>query len=213
MDKKITSKSQARLDKIKQIAAESFLKNGYEATNLKDIIKEAGGSFSSVYQHYKNKEGLFEAILNDFTKNHFLKIFNETMDIKEDESLEDFLHNFALAYLGIFNNTKTIAIVRLLYSEIYNEKIDFAKWLKGNNKAGIEFMLQQRFAKENKKLAKNAKFLSYTFCAMLRGSFFIQSTFENKVLMDKKEQKAHAKKLLNFLPKDLLVLINQKLLK
>ncbi|AJC94819.1 multidrug efflux system CmeABC transcriptional regulator, TetR family [Campylobacter volucris] len=204
MDKKITSKSQARLDKIKQIAAESFLKNGYEATNLKDIIKEAGGSFSSVYQHYKNKEGLFEAILNDFTKNHFLKIFNETMNIKENENLEDFLHNFALAYLGIFNNTKTIAIVRLLYSEIYNEKIDFAKWLKGNNKAGIEFMLQQRFAKENKKLAKNAKFLSYTFCAMLRGSFFIQSTFENKVLMDKKEQKAHAKKIVKLFTQGLV---------
>lgn len=204
MNKKTTTKSQARLEKIKQIAAESFLKNGYEATNLKDIIKKAGGSFSSVYQHYKNKEGLFETVLNDFTKNHFLKIFNETMKIKENDSLGEYLYNFALAYLGIFNNAKTIAIVRLLYSEIYNEKIDFAKWLKGNNKTGIEFMLQQRLIRENKKLSKNAKFLSYTFCAMLRGSFFIQSTLENRVLMDNKEQKVHAKKIVKLFTQGLV---------
>ncbi|TXE88184.1 TetR/AcrR family transcriptional regulator [Campylobacter volucris] len=204
MDKKIITKSQARLEKIKQIAAESFLKNGYEATNLKDVIKEAGGSFSSVYQYYNNKEGLFEAILNDFTENHFLKIFNETMKAKENSSLEDFLYNFALAYLEIFYNEKTIAILRLLFSEIYNEKINFTKWLKGNNDTGVEAILQQRFAKENKKLARNAEFLSHTFRAMLRGSFFIQSLFQNKASMDKNEQKKHAKKVVKLFTQGLV---------
>ncbi|WP_291951927.1 TetR/AcrR family transcriptional regulator [Campylobacter sp.] len=195
MDKKISSKSQVRLEKIKQIAAESFLKNGYESTSLKDIIKETGGSFSSVYEHYKNKEGLFEAVLNDFAQNHFLKIFNDHMQAKDDDNLEDFLYYFALAYLEIFNNSKTIAITRLLYSEVYNEKIDFMKWLKGDNKTNINFILQQRFSKENKDIAKNAKFLSHTFCAMLRGSFFIQSTFANQISMNKKQQKAYAQKI------------------
>lgn len=204
MDKKIITKSQARLEKIKQIAAESFLKNGYEATNLKDIIKEAGGSFSSVYQYYNNKEGLFEVILNDFTENHFLKIFNETIKIKENSNLEDFLYSFALAYLEMFNNEKTIAIVRLLYSEIYNKKIDFGKWLKSSNHTNIDLILRQRFTKENKKLARNAEFLSHTFRAMLRGSFVIPSIFENKVLMDKKEQKTHAKKVVKLFTQGLV---------
>ncbi|AJC88430.1 TetR/AcrR family transcriptional regulator [Campylobacter insulaenigrae] len=195
MDKKISQKSQVRLEKIKQIAAESFLKNGYEATSLKDIIKEAGGSFSSVYEHYKNKEGLFEAILNDFTQNHFLKIFNDHMKAKDDDNLEDFLYYFALAYLEIFNNSKTIAIARLLYSEVYNEKIDFMKWLKGNNKTNIDFILQQKLSKENKNIASNAEFLSHTFCAMLRGTFFVQSTFANKISMDKTQQKEYANKV------------------
>ncbi|MCV3552196.1 TetR/AcrR family transcriptional regulator [Campylobacter sp. CNRCH_2013_0855] len=204
MEKRLSSKSQARLEKIKQIAAESFLENGYEATNLKDIIKQAGGSFSCVYEHFKNKEGLFEAVLNDFAENHFLAILNKNMQLSVNASLEEFLHQFAKAYLGIFNDAKTIAIVRLIYSEIYNEKFDFGKWFKGDNRKEVEYVLQKRFEEENENLAKNAEFLSYTFCAMLRGTFFIQSTFENKVSMSKKEQQNHAKKIVKLFTQGLV---------
>ncbi|EAI3905166.1 MULTISPECIES: TetR/AcrR family transcriptional regulator [Campylobacter] len=204
MKKRISSKSQARLEKIKQIAAESFLKNGYEATNLKDIIKQAGGSFSCVYEHFKSKEGLFEAVLNDFAENHFLAILKKNMRLSPDANLEEFLYQFAKAYLGIFNDTKTIAIVRLLYSEIYNEKFDFGKWFKGSNRKEVEYVLRKRFEEENEILAQNAEFLSYTFCAMLRGTFFIQSTFENKVSMNKKEQQSHAKKIVKLFTQGLV---------
>ncbi|EAJ6151341.1 TPA: TetR/AcrR family transcriptional regulator [Campylobacter lari subsp. concheus] len=195
MEKKLSSKSQARLEKIKQIATESFLKNGYEATNLKDIIKQAGGSFSCVYEHFKSKEGLFEDILNDFAENHFLATLKKNMKITNELSLEEYLYQYSLAYLKIFNNKKTISIVRLLYSQIYNDKFDFSSWFKGNNRKEVENVLRKRFEIENEHLASNAEFLSVTFCAMLRGTFFMQSIFGNKVLMDKKEQEEHASKI------------------
>ncbi|MBT0815315.1 TetR/AcrR family transcriptional regulator [Campylobacter lari] len=195
MEKKLSSKSQARLEKIKQIATESFLKNGYEATNLKDIIKQAGGSFSCVYEHFKSKEGLFEDILNDFAENHFLATLKKNMKITNKLSLEEYLYQYSLAYLKIFNNKKTISIVRLLYSQIYNDKFDFSSWFKGNNRKEVENVLRKRFEIENEHLASNAEFLSVTFCAMLRGTFFMQSIFGNKVLMDKKEQEEHASKI------------------
>ncbi|CAM4172365.1 TetR/AcrR family transcriptional regulator [Campylobacter armoricus] len=196
MKKELSLKSQVRLEKIKQIAAESFFKNGYEATNLKDIIKQTGGSFSCVYEHFKSKEGLFEAILNDFAENHFLAILKKNMKITNKLNLEDYLYQYALAYLKIFNNKKTIAIVRLLYSQIYNDKFDFTAWFNGNNRKGIEYELQKRFELENEHLSKNAEFLSVTFCTMLRGTFFMQSTFGNKILMNKKEQQEHAQKVI-----------------
>ncbi|QOQ99256.1 TetR/AcrR family transcriptional regulator [Campylobacter lari] len=195
MIKKLSSKSQARLEKIKQIAAESFLENGYEATNLKDIIKQAGGSFSCVYEHFKSKEGLFAAVLNDFAENHFLAILKKNMKITNELSLEEYLYQYSLAYLKIFNNKKTISIVRLLYSQIYNDKFDFSSWFKGNNRKEVENVLRKRFKMENEHLANNAEFLSVTFCAMLRGTFFMQSIFGNKVLMNKKEQEEHASKI------------------
>ncbi|AJC86993.1 TetR/AcrR family transcriptional regulator [Campylobacter sp. RM16704] len=194
-EKKLSSKSQTRLDKIKQIATESFLENGYEATNLKDIIKQAGGSFSCVYEHFESKEGLFETILNDFAENHFLASLKRNIHSSDDIDLKEFLYQFALAYLKIFNNKKTIAIVRLLYSQIYNDKFDFASWFKGNSRKEVEYVLQKKFEKENDYLATNAEFLSVTFCAMLRGTFFMQSIFGNKVLMNKKEQEKHAQKI------------------
>ncbi|QOR01181.1 MULTISPECIES: TetR/AcrR family transcriptional regulator [unclassified Campylobacter] len=202
--KKLSMKSQARLEKIKQIAAESFLKNGYEATNLKDIIKQAGGSFSCVYEHFKSKEGLFEAVLNDFAENHFLAILKKNMQVSANADLEEFLYQFAKAYIGIFNDSKTIAIVRLLYSEIYNDKFDFGKWFKEGNRKDVEYVLQKRLKEENSRLAENAEFLSYTFCAMLRGTFFMQSTFENKILMNKKEQELHAKKIVKLFTQGLI---------
>ncbi|AJD04054.1 multidrug efflux system CmeABC transcriptional regulator, TetR family [Campylobacter lari] len=195
MKKKLSTKSQARLEKIKQIASESFLKNGYEATNLKDIIKQTGGSFSSVYEHFKSKEGLFEDILNDFAENHFLANLKKNMKITNELSLEEYLYQYSLAYLKIFNNKKTISIVRLLYSQIYNDKFDFSSWFKGNNRKEVENVLRKRFEMENEHLANNAEFLSVTFCAMLRGTFFMQSIFGNKVLMNKKEQEEHASKI------------------
>lgn len=189
------SKSQLRLEKIKQIALESFLKNGYEATNLKDIIKQTGGSFSSVYEHYKNKEGLFRAVLDDFTEKHFLRALKH-MECVENQKLEDFLYEFSLAYLEIFNNEKTIAIARIIFSQVYNEKTNLSEWFEKENERVVEFILQKRFQQDkNDIISSNSKFLSSTFCAMLRGDFFMQSVFKNKISMSKDEQIKHAKKI------------------
>lgn len=117
------------------------------------------------------------------------------MKITNELSLEEYLYQYSLAYLKIFNNKKTISIVRLLYSQIYNDKFDFSSWFKGNNRKEVENVLRKRFEMENKHLASNAEFLSITFCAMLRGTFFMQSIFGNKVLMNKKEQEEHASKI------------------
>ncbi|MBX1886328.1 TetR/AcrR family transcriptional regulator [Campylobacter peloridis] len=189
------SKSQLRLEKIKQIALESFLKNGYEATNLKDIIKQTGGSFSSVYEHYKNKEGLFRAVLDDFTEKHFLRALKH-MENVENQKLEDFLYEFCLAYLEIFNDEKTIAIARIIFSQVYNEKTNLSEWFEEESERAVEFILQKRFYQEkNSNISSNSKFLSSTFCAMLRGDFFMQSVFKNKISMSKDEQIKHAEKI------------------
>ncbi|EAH4570838.1 TetR/AcrR family transcriptional regulator [Campylobacter sp. LMG 17559] len=195
MKKKISSKSQARLEKIKQIATESFLKNGYEATNLKDIIKQAGGSFSCVYEHFKSKEGLFRSILDDFTEEHFVFTLKRMENI-QDSNLETFLFEFALIYLEIFNNKKTLAVSRLIFSQVYNDKTNISGWFEEENEREVEYILQKRFKQDqNPNISKNCKFLSTTFCAMLRGIFFIQSIFKNQVLMDKKTQEDYAQKI------------------
>lgn len=46
---KLSEKTLQRQAKIKQVALNMFLEKGYEATNLKDIVKLSGGSLSSIY--------------------------------------------------------------------------------------------------------------------------------------------------------------------
>lgn len=52
-------KSEIRYQRILEAALELFLAKGYEATGLSDIIAKSGGSLSSVYKYFDNKETLF----------------------------------------------------------------------------------------------------------------------------------------------------------
>jgi TetR/AcrR family transcriptional repressor of mexJK operon len=50
-----------------QAAWELFMKKGYAAVSLDEIIRKAGGSKSSIYGFFGNKEGLLLAIIKDLT--------------------------------------------------------------------------------------------------------------------------------------------------
>lgn len=56
-------KSEIRYKLILDAALELFLAKGYEATSLSDIIELSGGSLSSVYKYFDNKESLFLRII------------------------------------------------------------------------------------------------------------------------------------------------------
>ncbi|OTG64007.1 TetR family transcriptional regulator [Acinetobacter sp. ANC 3903] len=53
-------------------ANELFLKHGYDAVSLDDIVNHAGGSKASIYKFFGNKEGLFTAIC-DYRRELFFK--------------------------------------------------------------------------------------------------------------------------------------------
>jgi AcrR family transcriptional regulator len=45
-------------------AREVFLEHGYEAANMAEIVKRAGGSLSTLYSQFGGKRGLFEAMID-----------------------------------------------------------------------------------------------------------------------------------------------------
>lgn len=59
-----------RKREIRDAATRCFVRNGYEATRLLDIAKEAGLSKGGVYFHYRAKDQLFHDIL----ENHLLRL-------------------------------------------------------------------------------------------------------------------------------------------
>lgn len=56
-----------RREAILKAAWGLFMKKGYAAVSLDEIIRQAGGSKSSIYEFFGNKEGLFIAIINEAT--------------------------------------------------------------------------------------------------------------------------------------------------
>ena len=57
------SRGEARRAAILAAARDVFLEHGYGAATLDEIIRRAGGSRATIYEHFGSKEGLFGAII------------------------------------------------------------------------------------------------------------------------------------------------------
>jgi TetR/AcrR family transcriptional repressor of mexJK operon len=63
----LVSRSTQRRRELLTTAADMFLARGYDRVTLDEIVAEVGGSKSNVYKHFKGKEGLFIAALENLS--------------------------------------------------------------------------------------------------------------------------------------------------
>ena len=84
MSKKERTKSEAKAEAILAGAMQQFLKHGYAAASMDKIAKAAKVSKATVYSHYKDKESLFNAVMQDLVKEKF----NTVMGLQQPQSLE-----------------------------------------------------------------------------------------------------------------------------
>lgn len=64
-----TSRSQ-----ILQSALELFALYGYSGTGVADIVKKAGVTKPTLYYFFSNKEGIYEAVWNEFSDSHIKQL-------------------------------------------------------------------------------------------------------------------------------------------
>ncbi|WP_188112366.1 TetR/AcrR family transcriptional regulator [Salinicola aestuarinus] len=58
-----TQRGRKRHDALLEAAQRLFLERGFSQVSVNDIVAEAGGSLSTLYRHFGNKEGLFQAMV------------------------------------------------------------------------------------------------------------------------------------------------------
>jgi len=66
-EKSKKSHSRSKRDQIVLAAIDVFLENGYKATTMKRVAEEAGVIKATIYSHFKDKEQLFVAIIEELT--------------------------------------------------------------------------------------------------------------------------------------------------
>ncbi|MBP2230975.1 AcrR family transcriptional regulator [Azospirillum agricola] len=105
----------ARRQAILEAAALLFIEKGFEKTTLTDIINRAGGSRATLYEHFGDKEGLFRAMMEE----NSLHILEGLSEAQADDlaSPEVGLTKFALRFVQILLNDRTVSIVHILVSE------------------------------------------------------------------------------------------------
>ncbi|MBE0669468.1 MAG: TetR/AcrR family transcriptional regulator [Anaerolineales bacterium] len=77
---------------IEDAAVELFLEHGYHATSMRQIAERADLALGGIYNHFKSKDEIFEAIIVD--KHPYKKILPLILEA-EGESMEDFLGHAA----------------------------------------------------------------------------------------------------------------------
>lgn len=115
---KATAKSQNQLAKREQIlqgAMQVFLRSGFAGTSMDRVAAEAGVSKQTIYSHFRDKEGLFKALIEQATIDRFATFFGSGEFAGSPTVL---LRQLAETYFTqVANEPNYVALLRIIISE------------------------------------------------------------------------------------------------
>jgi AcrR family transcriptional regulator len=108
------SRGEVRNNKLQKVAADLFLKRGYEGVSLDRIIELAGGSKSTIYSEFGGKCGLFISSIENLCResNEPLAEIDYT-----GLDLEESLKKLSFHILKIITSKRSVALHRLAIGE------------------------------------------------------------------------------------------------
>lgn len=193
---KMSKRGHERYEKITQVALELFLEKGYENTSLNDIIDKSGGSLASIYKFFKNKEGLFKAIV-DKSIDEFCNEIDEKIDLKLSHKLEDFLHKFATVFFDIICERKTTYIARTMIIEGFKNDSALGKMFLEQILNKIHKILVDFFNRDEIKAKLSdidADLAASLFCALVRSPYHYNAVLLNSdIALSKQQREEHVK--------------------
>ncbi len=116
--KKLSYSSELTKERIIACAKEEFLKKGFVSTSLREIATNAKATTGAVYNHFKGKDGLFEAIVGKFADN-LIELYKR--EHEEAEGQYDFESTAITENMGKGTNI----ILEYLYSNFELSKLLF----------------------------------------------------------------------------------------
>lgn len=131
-------------------ASELFLKHGYDAVSLNDIVQHAGGSKASIYKYFGNKEGLFTAIC-DYRRELFFNDICVPFDPKVND-LKSYLIQTLIHFYHHMIEPENIAFMRLVFERIQKDS-QLAQYIHEKGPKHIQIAIAnalERSAKNNK---------------------------------------------------------------
>jgi TetR/AcrR family transcriptional repressor of mexJK operon len=115
---------------IVQAARALFTREGFEAVSMDAIAAEAGVSKRTVYNHFGDKESLFEAIISEGER--LPPLFGEVADVAD---LRRRLCAVGVALLEEISGPKSHSLGRLLMSEVFRHPELIARFFKAGPQA------------------------------------------------------------------------------
>lgn len=113
-DTRPTDRGSARRLAFLLAARAEFLAHGYEAANVNEVVRNAGGSLATLYAQFGNKEGLFRAVMED---QHARFVADFRTDEAEGLDLEKGLEIIGLKVIKAFLKPDNLAFYRITIGE------------------------------------------------------------------------------------------------
>lgn len=134
-----------RLDRRRRAVIDSaralFIEQGFERTTLGDIVERAGGSLSTVYKLFGNKDGLFEAVVSEKAASGEA-IIREVMSTSGISPVEA-LHLVAKRLHANFLDPDVVALVRIVIGRSISDPVsarDFSERTSSRTVVALESM-------------------------------------------------------------------------
>lgn len=158
MNKEKTVKGEVTRLAIEDAALELFIEQGYHATSMRQIADRIGLALGGIYNHFKSKDEIFEAIIVD--KHPYRKVLPLIL-AAEGETIEEFLGN---AFRVVINE---------LSSQPYYVKLMLVEIAEFNGAHGAALIkeIAPKILPVFEKLVKTRKDLRVTHPAILMRSF------------------------------------------
>lgn len=109
-----TGRAELRRAAFLKAAREVFLEFGYDAANMAEIVRRAGGSLSTLYAQFGGKKGLFEAMIDSR-----VTVLTEQMHIElaAHAPLRDGLRRIGEAFLVRQLDPESVDVMRLMIAQ------------------------------------------------------------------------------------------------
>ena len=174
------------------VARKLFLSKGFEQTSIKDITDKAGGSRRDIYDMFSDKDGLFEAVLQDLIKD-ILSPVELSFPRRPSDDISRDLNALGMALLTIILHPSSLAIFRQFLS-IGAKRPAFGRqaFLSGPNTLyqKVEVYLQA-CVDENRLALDNIPATARVFVEMLKGDYQLKALMTGQTDFVQTEVVAH----------------------
>jgi AcrR family transcriptional regulator len=168
-----SGRQNARREALLRAAAEVFFEQGYAATSIDAIIERAGGSKRNIYNTFKNKEGLFSAIV---TQNADRILSSLLIEGIEGRDLQETLTAFGRQLLEAYMSPSLLGVYRIAIAEA-NRFPDLASafYERGPGRATARLAdILEEAGKQGEVRTGDYSRMANQFVGMIRDNFHLQ---------------------------------------
>jgi TetR/AcrR family transcriptional regulator, mexJK operon transcriptional repressor len=171
-----TSRGSKRRAKFVAVATRLFLERGFEGVTVGEIVKEAGGSLSTLYAYFPCKTDLFQAIAMGGGTN---SIAAQVAPEHDDDPVDKTLLRAAQHFLSCVGNPRLIGLFRAMIGAVprfREEAISFTNCRRSGVLTELENYFARQVAKGRLSMAvEDIPFCAEQFFALIRGTWSVEA--------------------------------------